>query len=376
MQLLNSLKAKISRNFINTIGWKTPRKIVVFESDDWGSIRMPDRDVYEELATKGVINPTDPYAKYDSLEREEDVNRLLSTLTEFKDSNGNPPVFTLNYIMANPDFEKIKQSGYETYFYEDFRKTYHRYPGCFSSFELIQQGIDRGVFFPQFHGREHVHINRWLQYLKQGEKKSLEAFKLNTFFFKPNRSINGGKTMFASFDKDDGHAIEEEIVKEGLAIFKDIFGIESLSFIAPNYIWDHSLEDVVDKYGVKYLQGTKTQNIPNPGNKGYKKNLRFTGRKSSSGLINIVRNCFFEPTGFDKKRVVESCVNQISNSFFWNRPAVISSHRLNFMGGIYPENREDNLQLLLELLENIVDKWPEVEFLTTAELGRIIEDDL
>ena len=34
-------------------GWKTDRKIVVIESDDWGSIRMPRREVYEMSLKKG-----------------------------------------------------------------------------------------------------------------------------------------------------------------------------------------------------------------------------------------------------------------------------------------------------------------------------------
>ncbi len=37
--LLKEIKSKISRHYTNLSGWRTKRKIVVFESDDWGSIK-------------------------------------------------------------------------------------------------------------------------------------------------------------------------------------------------------------------------------------------------------------------------------------------------------------------------------------------------
>jgi hypothetical protein len=44
-------------------------------------------------------------------------------------------------------------------------------------------------------------------------------------------------------------------------------------------------------------------------------------------------------------------------------------HRLNFMGGLKIENREENLELLNKLLIKVVSKWPEVKFINTEELG-------
>jgi hypothetical protein len=39
----------IVRNLANLPGWCTNRKIVVIESDDWGSIRMPSLTIFENL---------------------------------------------------------------------------------------------------------------------------------------------------------------------------------------------------------------------------------------------------------------------------------------------------------------------------------------
>ena len=47
--MLNKIKTAIASNLTNARGWKTKRKIVVFESDDWGMTRMPSKKIYDEL---------------------------------------------------------------------------------------------------------------------------------------------------------------------------------------------------------------------------------------------------------------------------------------------------------------------------------------
>ena len=82
-----------------------------------------------------------------------------------------------------------------------------------------------------------------------------------------------------------------------------------------------------------------------------------------------VRNAFFEPSlrskNFDN---VKNCLLQIENAFFWKKPAIISSHRVNYIGRINKKNRQSNLIMLKELLSQIIRKWPEVEFLSSDEL--------
>ncbi|HTO14546.1 MAG TPA: hypothetical protein VLZ83_02195 [Edaphocola sp.] len=52
--MINSLKSTLCRNVVNARGWKTNKKIVVFESDDWVSIRMQDQESYVELLNNGI----------------------------------------------------------------------------------------------------------------------------------------------------------------------------------------------------------------------------------------------------------------------------------------------------------------------------------
>ena len=70
---LNRLKRKLLSFYINSRGWRTDREIVVIESDDWGSIRMPSKRVYDELLSKGFPVDILPYLRYDSLESNIDL---------------------------------------------------------------------------------------------------------------------------------------------------------------------------------------------------------------------------------------------------------------------------------------------------------------
>jgi len=70
---------------------------------------------------------------------------------------------------------------------------------------------------------------------------------------------------------------------------------------------------------------------------------------------------------------VNSCLNDIDMAFRWNKPAIISSHRVNYIGALDPGNRENGLSQLKQLLKEVVSRWPDVEFMTSAELGDLIQ---
>ena len=102
-----SLARKIKLNLNNIPGWRTPRKIVVVESDDWGSIRMPSKEILDQLEKKGFIPKNDYYNRFDSLASKKDLSNLFDILSTVKDKNGNSAILTANTIVANPDFDKI-----------------------------------------------------------------------------------------------------------------------------------------------------------------------------------------------------------------------------------------------------------------------------
>lgn len=61
------IKSALRVNVSNILGWRTNRKIVVIESDDWGSVRMSSPENFERLKKAGISIEKSHYNLYDSL---------------------------------------------------------------------------------------------------------------------------------------------------------------------------------------------------------------------------------------------------------------------------------------------------------------------
>ena len=369
------LKPKILQNIISIPGWKTNRKIVVIESDDWGSIRMPSREVYDQLQKEGLEPGKDPYLKYDSLASEEDLSALFDSLFSVKDKNGNPAAITANCVVANPDFDKIKANNFENYFYEPFTKTLKRYPKHTNSVQLWEEGMENKIFRPQLHGREHINVYNWMAALRNNDEMLHKAFdyQMISISSMPSR-LELAYMESLDYFSDEEASQKKQILKEGLEIFERLFKIKSESFIANCYIWDNELEQTLQTNGVNFIQGIPIQYQPaHRNNKNrYKKKYHYTGQKNRFGQTYLVRNAHFEPSQVPGKNSVDECLRRVNIAFRWGKPAIISTHRLNFIGYIHPENRKQNLKEFRELLRQIVKNWPETEFMTSDQLGNLI----
>lgn len=357
-------------------GWHTNKKIIVFQSDDWGSIRMPSKEVYEIFLQQNTSLDKCHYNRYDSLASEEDLELLFKTLASFSDNNGNHPVFTANTIVANPDFEKIRNSSFSEYYYEVFTDTLKKYPNHGNSFNLWKEGIRSGVFHPQLHGREHLNISRWLDALNRNTPVTRLSF--DNHFFGISKDISGEKTInyMPAFDADheDDYKNHGQILKDAAKIFETLFGFQSKSFIAPSYTWSREMERYFTATGIEYIQTNAYQKVPDLSG-GYKYSLHYTGEKNIFGQIYLVRNAYFEPSSKEHVDPVKDCIDRIRLAFRFHKPAIIGTHRVNYIGFINKENRENNLILLRKLLNEIKRNWPEAVFCSTEELGKIIKNE-
>jgi hypothetical protein len=240
---------------------------------------------------------------------------------------------------------------------------------------LWKQGISEHIFKPQFHGREHVNIPFWLRELKSGNKEYKLAFENSFWGLGPNILGKVGHNIQASFDATNTLEIEKQkgIIRDGLRLFEDIFGYKSNSFIANNFIWSPELNQTLYNGGVRTLQGMKYQLLPKLDRKKRGKIYNYTGKKNELNQTYIIRNCVFEPSQLPESDNVGSCLREIEIAFLWRKPAIISSHRLNFIGFIDEKNRKENLVLLNDLLKKIIRKWPDVEFMSSDELAILID---
>ena len=292
-----SIRSTISHNFINIPGWHTNRHLLIIESDDWGSVRMPSKDAYDLLLGKGIRVDKDPYCRFDALASSDDLMALFDVLSSVVDSNGRPAVITANAVVANPDFERIKDDGFRNYYYEPFTVSLSRSRQHEKSFKLWKQGITAGIFHPQFHGREHLSVKQWLKSIREGDVIARLAFDHHMFGLSPTID-SSTKNFMGAFNSGLDSDIKEygAIITEGLGLFKDLFGFGSESFIAPKYTWSPKLEPCFISNGIKFLQGMVSQRIPIDDGKTFTyKNNNFCGKKSIHGLTYLMRNCFFEP---------------------------------------------------------------------------------
>jgi len=333
---------------------------------------MPSLKAFQVLKEAGVDvrgRDAERYNLNDSLASSIDLEMLFEVLSASKDHLGNNAVFTPVSIVANPDFKKIKDSNFQHYFYEPFPETLKRYSGCERSFDLWKEGIEKNIFVPQMHGREHLNIAAWLKALQIGDRHTKMAFDQGLWGFLPDQNNFSGVDFQAAFLLGAPSELEQhkKIIEEGLNLFEKLFGYRAEYFVPPNGPFNNSLNKTLVGNGIKYRSASKIQNEP-LGNCEAKKVIHWLGQKDRSGLRYITRNCFFEPSQ-QGKDWVGNCLNDIKIAFKWSKPAIISSHRVNYIGTLNPSNKDNGLRQLSKLLKEILKNWPDAEFLTTARLG-------
>lgn len=358
INLVNNLK--------NIPGWRTNRKIVIIECDDWGGIRIPSKEVYDKMLKEGVPVTKSRY-RFDTMESRTDLEMLFEVLQSVRDKNGRSAVMTAVTNVANPDFDRIKNSRFSEYFYEKFTDTLERYYPGFNVFGLWKEGINTGVFIPELHGREHITVNLWLDKLRDGDKQILLAFD-NELVCIDLPGIHGPASEFRPefyFSSESSKLFLINAIKNGIRLFNDIFGYNPRLFVPSNNIFHPDFDIVVAESGVKFLY--VSHRMPYPVNGGNLKYRYFiTGSKGPEGLTYYTRNCAFEPTDYNY-RGIDLTMKQISAAFRWGKPANISTHRVNFTGALAPSNRGKGLKELKNLLRSIIYIWPDAVFMSSGE---------
>lgn len=346
------------------------KKVVVIESDDWGAIRTPSRAALKAFAAQNFELEKSIY-KVDALASSTDLSDLFGLLSSHRNSNGQHPVITANAIMANPDFEKIEASDFKAFHCEPFTQTFQHYPEHENNLAIWHKAEEEGLFIPEYHGREHLNINRWLKRLQSGDKKLRHAFDWQSTY-----SGQADYAFMEAYDWDTPQEVDlhKQILKDGATIFETTFGRKPNAFIAPCYNWDPELEQTISNLGIQWIQGISAQLAPTGTFNEYKPVKHFFGQKNGYGSRYNIRNVYFEPVNNPDVDWTDRAMARIHAAFLMNKPAVISTHRVNYVGFIDPSNRDNGLLHLDQLLKAILKKWPEIEFVSTAQLSNYTDD--
>ena len=366
--LLNHLK--------NIGGWTTKRKLILFSVDDYGNLRIRNRKALYTLRKEG-LELSKRFDSLDNLENTNDLSMLFKVLQSVRDHNGRPAVFTPYALPCNIDFESMAANGYRKYVREQLPITYVKlaqndsdYKGAW---ELWREGIDSGILAPQFHGREHFNLGIFNDLLASGNKELLTCLRSGSYVTVPDHAkYDSGWTAAYAYREQEEIAAFPKIIVSGIQAFKEVYGYLPTVFTPPAQHFPPQLDDKLRQWGFKAVDRAFRQ----PRNfKGNRKKVSNRQGLQSDGLVQIVRNVVFEPSEPRGFNWVDYTFKQVEAAFRMGKPANISSHRVNFSGGIDETNREKGLAALKALLKKVVKNFPDVEFLSVAELADMISNE-
>lgn len=351
-------------------GWSTQEKFVIFNVDDYGTIRLASRQARDTLQ-KRIPGFGGQMDSFDALETRADLEALFEVLRSVRGAEGNPAVFTAYALSANPDFNALRNEG--RYAPEALPDTFARLaceqPKAYEgTWYLWQQGMAEGLIHPQFHGREHVSVPLIEAKLARDDDLIANIEVESMAGLKPIPEMPGvGFTHSFGLHNKSLLPQHRQILADGLARFEAVYGFASRTFTPPAQQLHPSLDAYVHELGVEAIDKSFFYQRP-VGNGRRQPSINFLRPPSEKRAGTIVRTLSFEPTSGTKSDPVGHALAQIDTAFRWRKPAIISSHRVNYAGHIDPKNRQQGLAALAELLQAIVKRWPDVRFITADAL--------
>ncbi|MEQ8704192.1 MAG: hypothetical protein RIC19_09755 [Phaeodactylibacter sp.] len=317
---------------------------------------------------------------YDTLETRADLEALYEVLSSVKDEESRPAVFTPYALPCNINFEQLQMDGYQGYHYESLQDTYEKLSGqqpeaYAGAWPLWQEGIAKGLLRPQFHGREHLNLKVFEEKLQRRDHDIMCALQNHSYTrIRQQDYPSIGWTAAFSFAQAEELKRFPGILKSGLNAFESVFGYRATAFTPPAQQFHPSLYPVLWENGIQAIDRPLMYK-QHLGNGKYKRVFSRTRCDKTTDKATIVRNVVFEPTEDRGVDWVAFTLKQIEAAFRWRKPAIISSHRVNFCGHIDPENRKQGLEALQALLQQIVKRWPDVEFISVGELVKIMQKE-
>lgn len=319
--------------------WREPvlkYPVVIVESDDWGP------------------GPTEQARR---------LGDICAVLSHHQDATGRYPVMTIGLVLGVPDAAAIRSDGmayYQRVTLEDAR--------CRDMRATLQDGAHCGILALQLHGMEHLWPPTFMRLARQdGEvRRWLEqSGAIGTENLPPqvqSRWIDGSTLPSQPLDV----AAIEPAVREEITAFAQFFGETPTVAVPPTFIWNTAVEQAWAAMGVRF--------VVTPGRRYTGRNLQgqpdgvdrqmLNGELGDGGVRYLVRDIYFEPTlGHQAERVLA----EIQQHYRLGRPALLETHRFNFLGEESAHQR--SLCELESLLGGLLRELPQVRFTSTEELG-------
>ena len=335
------------------------RPLVLLQSDDWGRVGVRDREGYERLRASGIHLGENPYDYY-SLETAEDVMALRDMLKRHRDTTGRPACMVMNFLLANLDFQKITQSGFQDIHLlplsQGFPGAWRR-PGLF---EAYRQGISEDVFYPALHGLTHFcrpAVERALAV--HGDRNNLlhTLWKAETPYIYWRMPWIGYE--YCNPEKPQAGFLEAEIqgnlIAEAAREFQKFFDMAPLSACAPGYRANDDTRRGWSQCGIRVAQNGSGGALP--------------PHMDECGMLNLHRTIDVEP--FERGLSLEKYMQLAERCFERGIPAIISIHSINFHSSL-KDFRGPALRVLDEFLGGLEAKHPNLLYLHDMDVYELV----
>jgi hypothetical protein len=343
-----------ARNGPPDMGFIFERPLVLFQSDDWGRVGVRDAQGFAELRATGLALGESPYDYY-TLETAEDVTAMHGLLSRHVDSSGRSPQLTMNFIVANLDFQKSLAAGSCQFQPLPVLPGEWARPGLW---EALLEGIRNQVFYPALHGMSHFCQNAMNRELLSGERSEL----IRTLWRAETPYIHWRmpRIGFEYWSPDAGFLSANEqkcLVRKACETFHTLFGRAASSACAPGYRANEDTHRAWADLGIRTAQnGSECWRRP---------------YIDPYGILHLSRILDFEPavhTNFSLRQMLETAEKCFSRGL----PLVVSVHSINFHSTVR-NFRDETLRLFDEFLLALEKTHPNLLYVNDADMLALVE---
>jgi hypothetical protein len=304
------------------VDWRSLRAVVI-ESDDWGLAGfVPDGEAWSGLDRQALETGSFPPVYWlSTLEDSLMVSALNTVLARHEGRDGRPAVFQPNYVMSSLAYVQDTWTRFDL---PNFPPSYQR-PGLW---EAVHRGIADGTWYPEFHATWHYDPDvRKQEALGNDFARQVTSRGIMLFPGSEGARELGAWRSRQELEGDLDHS---------LAVFLNLFGRKVNAVMAPDYHWDGRIESMWENRNLRVIQGKREQINPAWGSGSAARVRKYLDRQWSrwrhSGRIYLERNCRLEPVQApDPAAVVKACVADTRKAWAAGQPAIVESHRINFV---------------------------------------------
>ena len=313
--------------------------VLIIESDDWGPGPTTDAEA---------------------------LLRLAEILGRHRDARGRGAVMTLGMLLAAPDTEKIRQTDCRRYSAVSISE-----PQFGPILAAIRRGTDEGVFSPQLHGMEHY----WPEAVMKASRNqgSVRAWLVQNGVPRNDDLPAALQSRWIDGSILPSRELRDEEVAAAAAreteAFRHTFGTKPSVVVPPTFVWTDTVEAAWSGAAVRVLvtPGTRYRARDGSGKLIGEGEPLYNGETGVNGMVYVVRDDYFEPVLGHRAGRALAAIEAKSRV---GRPTLLESHRFNFTGS--SAQTDDALRETDLLLRLVVERFPGVRFISTAELASAI----